>query len=237
MIRLFPFLFLAALVATPAQAHIISGPATIIDGDTIDMTGTRVRLVGIDAPEAKQSCTRNDQSWACGEDATATLVAIVGGQTLICTARGIDMYQRTLASCRTKNYDVGREMVRRGMAIMMDDAPADYQDAVTIAQRNSFGLWSAAFQTPAEWRRANPQASPSVTAHRKAQVAPTARAEPIAERRYTNHWGCAVKGNRSIRGEWIYHLPGQEYYDATRPEELFCTEREAQSAGYRRAKA
>jgi hypothetical protein len=49
--------------------------------------------------------------------------------------------------------------------------------------------------------------------------------------------GCAIKGNRNRRGEWIYHLQGQEYYEDTRPEELFCTEREAQAAGYRRAKA
>jgi hypothetical protein len=64
-----------------------------------------------------------------------------------------------------------------------------------------------------------------------------ASASPAPARRYTNAFGCAIKGNRSRRGEWIYHLPGQEYYEDTRAEDLFCTEREAQAAGYRRAKA
>ena len=46
---------------------------------------------------------------------------------------------------------------------------------------------------------------------------------------------CAIKGNRSRRGDWIYHLPGMPYYEATRAEEIFCTEAQAQAAGYRRA--
>lgn len=52
---------------------------------------------------------------------------------------------------------------------------------------------------------------------------------------YSSPSGCVIKGNRSRRGEWIYHLPGMPYYDVTRPEEMFCSEREAQAAGYRRA--
>lgn len=47
--------------------------------------------------------------------------------------------------------------------------------------------------------------------------------------------GCVIRGNRNRRGQWIYHLPGMPYYEATRPEELFCSEAEAQAAGYRRA--
>lgn len=46
---------------------------------------------------------------------------------------------------------------------------------------------------------------------------------------------CNIKGNHSRRGEWIYHLPGMPYYEQTRPEAMFCTEAEAQAAGYRRA--
>lgn len=44
-----------------------------------------------------------------------------------------------------------------------------------------------------------------------------------------------IKGNRNRRGEWIYHVPGMPYYDQTQPEEIFCSERQAQAAGYRRA--
>jgi hypothetical protein len=64
--------------------------------------------------------------------------------------------------------------------------------------------------------------------------APSSR--PATERRYTNARGCAIKGNQSRHGELIYHLPGQRYYNVTRPEALFCSEREARAAGFRRAK-
>jgi hypothetical protein len=54
--------------------------------------------------------------------------------------------------------------------------------------------------------------------------------------------GCNIKGNISIRtGERIYHVPGQEYYDATRislrhGERWFCSEEEARQAGWRRSR-
>jgi hypothetical protein len=47
--------------------------------------------------------------------------------------------------------------------------------------------------------------------------------------------GCAIKGNRGSNG-WIYHLPGMPFYERTRAEQMFCSEADAQSAGYRRAK-
>lgn len=47
---------------------------------------------------------------------------------------------------------------------------------------------------------------------------------------------CTIKGNISISGEKIYHMPGQQYYDVTNPEEMFCSDEEAQEAGYRKSK-
>jgi hypothetical protein len=45
-----------------------------------------------------------------------------------------------------------------------------------------------------------------------------------------------IKGNTTTYdGEKIYHMPGGAYYDRTIPEETFCTEEEAQAAGYRRS--
>lgn len=56
------------------------------------------------------------------------------------------------------------------------------------------------------------------------------------ETRYASARGCVIRGNQSRYGDYIYHLPGQRYYDVTRPEALFCTEREAMAAGFRRSK-
>jgi hypothetical protein len=106
-----------------------------------------------------------------------------------------------------------------------------------LARQLRFGLWAGEFDEPAAWRAANPQAllQPQRVA---ADDAPARRAleRSLRERRYTNALGCAIKGNHSRYGDYIYHLPGQRYYDGTRPERLFCTESEAMAAGFRRSK-
>ena len=50
-------LTLALLVPTPAVAQSLSGAAHIVDGDTLVIDETKIRLFGIDAPELDQSCT------------------------------------------------------------------------------------------------------------------------------------------------------------------------------------
>ncbi|WP_324076778.1 MAG: thermonuclease family protein [Erythrobacter sp.] len=229
----------SAFVCAPAKANIITGPATVIDGDTIDMTGTRIRILGIDAPERGQSCSRGGQAWACGTEATTALGEIIANGHVTCTATGTDVYGRTLATCQNAVFDIGREMVRRGMAVPSSDAPEDYAAVSAIARQYAHGLWAGEFQHPADWRRANPRsAAPARVARAEpARVAPAAsRSGAGREQRFTNALGCAIKGNHSRRGEWIYHLPGQKYYEATRPEALFCTESAALAAGYRRSK-
>jgi endonuclease YncB( thermonuclease family) len=227
----------ASLMATPLQAEIISGPARVIDGDTVDMTGTRVRLLGIDAPESAQSCSRGGQSWACGQEATITLDAIIANQPLTCTAQGTDIYGRTLATCQAGVFDIGREMVRRGMALAASNAPEDYAAATAVAKQLSYGLWAGEFEHPEQWRAANPRSAPQLA--RTEILAPARRfaaASTVSDRRYTNALGCAIKGNYSRYGDLIYHLPGQRYYSQTRPERMFCTEREAMAAGFRRSR-
>lgn len=229
---------LAAIVcalgfAAPAGAQVVQGTATAIDGDTIDMTGMRIGLAFVDAPEAKQTCEKGGAVWACGDEATETLASIIAGQQVTCTVIDTDVYGRQVAQCQTRVFELGQEMLRRGMAVALDNAPYEYGQATQVAQRLSYGLWASTFELPANWRAANPQ-----VAQRTAQAAPEPQlTQPEAEPVYRNQFGCAIKGNRSRRGEWIYHLPGRPYYDQTRPEELFCTESEAQAAGYRRSRA
>lgn len=236
MLRLSGIAAFAALLAAPAGASIMTGPATAIDGDTLDMTGTRIRLVGIDAPEAGQSCTRAGEAWACGAEATGNLASIIADQSLTCTAQGTDAYGRVLATCQTRTLDIGREMVRRGMALALDEAAPTYHEAQSLARSLTFGLWGATFQAPREWRAARPAevaaSAPSQRALRQATTA--SQRAPGSVRDGSGR--CVIKGNRTTRGEWIYHLPGQAYYHKTRPEALFCNESAAIAAGYRRSK-
>ncbi len=223
--------------AAPLQAQMISGPATALDGRTIEMTGTIIRLAHIDAPEARQTCQRDGAAWACGIEATENLAAIIGSEPVDCAIIGVDASDIPLATCENAVFDVGREMVRRGLGLAANEAPEDYAAATAIAQGLRFGLWAGEFERPDQWRSTNP-GSVMRLARAQHSAAPerAARARPAAEQRYTNALGCAIKGNHSRYGDMIYHLPGQRYYDGTRPEAIFCTEREAMAAGFRRSK-
>src|SRR5262245_19167959 len=64
--------------STGTDAGAIRGIARVIDGDTIDVDQTRIRLEGIDAPEAGQTCKRKwFGSWPCGHEATAALRRLI----------------------------------------------------------------------------------------------------------------------------------------------------------------
>src|SRR3546814_12770499 len=55
------------LLALPASAKQVSGPARAADGDSLDLSGISVRHFGVEAPELEQSCKRGGAFWACGK--------------------------------------------------------------------------------------------------------------------------------------------------------------------------
>lgn len=219
------------LFAMPAAAQTITGPATVIDGDTLEMTGTRIRLFGMDAPEKAQTCNRGGNAWACGEDARALVETLISGRPVECTGRDTDVYGRLVAVCTAGGLDLGRSVVEGGLAVALQGPDSEYGLIAERAKAFRIGIWGTDFQTPAEWRAAHPRDAGPIRA-----VATRVEQTRTRPQIYRNKFGCAIKGNRSRRGEWIYHLPGMEYYDRTRPEELFCTEAQALAAGYRRSK-
>ena len=222
-----------ALTMTPSgvAAQAFEGTATAIDGDTLDMTGMRIRLLYLDAPEAQQTCTVDGQEWACGSDATSALASLVDGQKVSCVSSGRDTYGRYLATCRTRSFDLSEQMLALGLSVASEKPPERYLVAEQLAKDQRLGLWASEFLMPRDWRAAHSARQPAAPAKEL-----SSRASQPPPKTYRYQHGCAIKGNRSRRGEWIYHLPGQQYYEQTRPEELFCTEAEAQAAGYRRSK-
>lgn len=204
------------------------GLARAIDGDSLTVDDREVRLFGIDAPEHQQTCTRNGQDWACGEDAAGELAKLVTGRRVICIPLGVDQYRRVLGRCMEGATDVNSTMVTSGYAIAYRRYSSDYVAAEDIARLGKRGLWSGKFQLPSEYRHRD--AAPAGA--RASRKRPGAAAHEWASRARSD---CNIKGNRNRRGEWIYHLPGMPYYEQTRPEEIFCTEEEARAAGYRRA--
>ena len=91
-----------------------SGNAFAVDGDTLRIGPERVRLVGIDAPEREQTCTRtNGEVWGCGEAAHGALTALVRGANITCTPQGRDRYGRILAKCKSGDADLGQSIVEQ----------------------------------------------------------------------------------------------------------------------------
>lgn len=98
-----PAAMIALMVATlgPASSHaepaMISGTARVVDGDTIDVGVVRIRLHGIDAPEAGQTCgTADGGTWQCGTASTNRLAELMEGQQVECEALDRDPYGRVI---------------------------------------------------------------------------------------------------------------------------------------------
>jgi hypothetical protein len=67
------------LGATPASTETIIGRASVIDGDTIEIRGQRIRLHGIDAPESSQTYKDADgRTYRCGQRAAFVLADRIG---------------------------------------------------------------------------------------------------------------------------------------------------------------
>lgn len=135
-----------------------TGQARVIDGDTVEIAGVRVRLHGLDAPELDQTFWCKNQRLACGAMAWAALEALTAGITLHCQAIGPDPYGRLVAKCFSPSgIDVGRRLVLAGWAIAYPRYSLDYVDAEEEARKAMRGLWQGKFIKPWEWRATTQQ--------------------------------------------------------------------------------
>ena len=148
-------LFSLLSVATSAIAADITGKPKVIDGDTIELGGQRVRLHGIDAPEAKQICHtgKKNRPFPCGQFATRTLSDLVRGKTVTCKGDERDRYGRLIAVCYIDRVDINEQMVSRGWALAYRRYSQDYVRAEQSAQHMKDGLWKHKFVPPWDWRR------------------------------------------------------------------------------------
>lgn len=142
-----PAIALLAVLAFPALAGDITGLASVIDGDTLDVAGVRVRLSGIDAPESKQVCG----DWPCGAAATSHMREIAAG-VVECAPEGSDRYGRVIAVCYAGGVDLGGEMVRRGLALAYRRYSDRYVPQENAAREEKAGMWGSTFVAPWVWR-------------------------------------------------------------------------------------
>jgi hypothetical protein len=91
----FSLALLVTLAPAPTTAsNAITGQPRIIDGDTIEVAGERIRLHGIDAPESKQTCEWPGKTIPCGRLATLALMDLTAGAKITCKTREKDRYGR-----------------------------------------------------------------------------------------------------------------------------------------------
>lgn len=108
---------LTICIASPAHAETITGRASVIDGDTLEIHGHRVRLSGIDAPESDQLCRGADSlQYRCGAKAANELAHFIAGRPVSCKGVDIDRYKRIVAICSAGGVDLGEWNVRAGLA-------------------------------------------------------------------------------------------------------------------------
>jgi endonuclease YncB( thermonuclease family) len=160
-----------ACAPVPAHAQTYVGQAVAVDGDTLDMTGQRVRLFGVDAVELGQTCDRagpdGAEAWRCGEDARAQLGELVAGKMVACETRDVDVYGRVVAVCRAGRVDLSQAMAWAGFAVALEDFSRAYVPAVEAARAQRTGIWASEFAEPGAWRAANPGEQPPVRAVRR----------------------------------------------------------------------
>ncbi len=194
-----------------------TGIARVIDGDTIDVGGVRVRLEGIDAPEQAQTCKKADGGdWPCGHVATRAMQEMAEGRETVCRNHGLEKYGRTLGTCFVAGRNVNAELVKLGLAWAFVRYSSTYVAEEHAAHAAHLGIWQAPTMTAWDFRA-------------KAWVA---QAEEAPN-------GCAIKGNVNANGH-IYHMPWSPWYDKVRisghaGKRWFCSETEAVAAGWRPA--
>ena len=142
----------AQAISQPATQSII-GQASIIDGDTIEIHGIRIRLHGIDAPESGPTCEAMGNTYRCGQRAAIALDTFLGSQTVKCQQTDTDRWNRVVSRCRVREIDLGKWMVENGWAIAYRRYSTEYVDAEQQAQSKKLGLWEGNFTPPESWRR------------------------------------------------------------------------------------
>ena len=148
------FRLLAALLTLlPALALAdITGPATVIDGDSLEINGERIRLHGIDAPETRQSCRLDGKPWRCGEDAMSALAGKIGRQRVTCRELDRDTVL-TVAKCSVAGVDLAEWLVLNGWAAAYHLYSYEYSRAEQRAKSARLGIWASEFEMPWAWRR------------------------------------------------------------------------------------
>ena len=125
----------------------------VVDGDTINISGEKIRFSGIDAPELNQNCIKNKKKISCGILAKEALIKKIGSEIPKCINEGKDIYKRTLAECFVNGESLSKFLVRNGYAFAYRKYSKKFIEDERFAKKNKLGLWSMKFKYPWEFRK------------------------------------------------------------------------------------
>lgn len=211
----------ATMISSKTQSDELVKVTRVIDGDTIEIEGgERVRYIGIDTPETVDP----RKSIQCfGVEASKKNKELVEGK-MVRLEKDItdrDKYHRLLRYVWLGDTLINLSLVEQGFAHSYSYPPdIKLQDQFVAAERQAreakIGFWNTCQQATSSVIISTPVSAPA------------------------GNGSCTIKGNISASGEKIYHMSGCGSYDKTRidashGERWFCSENEAQTAGWRKA--
>jgi endonuclease YncB( thermonuclease family) len=236
-------LHLAILVMLLTSPGWAAAPV-IKDGGTIQLAGTTVRL-GIDAPELDQICVDDHADpWACGVEARDRLVKLTAKREVRCRDLGPDptTSKRRIGICTVDGEatSLNAMLVREGFALNSEPAAKGRFKADEAKAREALaGLWKGCFAAPAEfrhWQKTTTLLGASCRSDKDRELR-----EILFPDVTTMPPGCPIKAVFAVRARvtgnlGIYQLQGcRSYAGTTKPNRWFCSEEDAQAAGFRRA--
>jgi endonuclease YncB( thermonuclease family) len=150
MIKRVTSLLLLLLLSGGALADDFVGQASVVDGDTLEIHGIRIRLWGVDAPESTQLCRGEDSlQYHCGAQAANDLDAFIAWRPVNCSPLNLDPYGRTVATCSIGGSDLGEWLVRKGLALDWPQySKGRYGEAQRDAERAGRGIWRGSYVEP-----------------------------------------------------------------------------------------
>lgn len=222
-----------------------SATAIVKDAGTVQLGNTVYRLDGIDAPAADQLCIdEHADVWTCGIEARDQLTKLIGGKPIHCDDIGVDptFKKRRLGVCKLEGdpTSLSQVMVQKGYALNVEtSATGRFKPDQATATDSRAGLWKGCFVAPRDFRLGKKDGA------LLGNACPADRDTQIRNALFPDDLpmpaGCNIKGKYAVRARvtgnvGIYHLQAcRSYPGLANPDRWFCSEEDAQAAGFRRA--
>jgi endonuclease YncB( thermonuclease family) len=239
------FVVAMLLSAFPFASQGWAASPTIRDGSTLQLGNVTYRLDGVEAPAFDQLCIDDHaDSWTCGVEARDQLTKLIAGRQVRCDDLGVDptYRKRHLGVCKVEGETtaLGQLLVRQGFALNVESsATGRFKEDEARARDDKQGLWKGCFVAPHDFRAGRKDGALLGGACR------TDRDREIRDALFPAELvqpsGCSIKGKYAVRARvtgnlGIYHLQAcPSYPGTTRPDRWFCSEEDAQGAGFRKA--